>query len=128
MPRVTDDLLRTVINLPSDVVTSTFIDTASVFVGEVLVDSGLSEAMLTKIELYLAAHFAALLVENGGLVRSAVGDAAETYANIYDKGLRATRFGQQAIVLDTTGTLAVVTSQKLKAQLQLIYTPDTVEV
>ena len=120
MARVTDDLLRTVIELEDDLDTSTFIDTANVIVNTFIVPTYTVEAILVKIELYLAAHFASLMSERGGLIRSMQGDASETYADIYDKGYRATRFGQQAIVLDPSGTLASMSTDKVKAQLELV--------
>lgn len=80
-------------------------------VDENLVGKGLSEVTLTHIELYLAAHFALLSLENGPLAKKMVGEANEGYHNVYGKGLLATRFGQQAILFDTTGTLSEIANR-----------------
>ena len=93
-------------NLTDDVVTSNFIDTANVYVDTHLVPAaGHSDHILEKIELYLAAHFVALTEEQGGLTRKKIGDADESYANVFEGGLKSTRFGLQALALDSSGIL-----------------------
>ena len=96
------------------------IDTANVLVDTYLAASGLSESVLEKIELYLAAHFVALTEEGGGITRKKIGDADESYANIFEEGFRSTRFGQNALALDSSGTLASVTQTKLSARFRII--------
>lgn len=124
MARVTEDLLRTIVELSEGLDCSTFIDTANIVVDAFVLPHLTIQPLLIKIELYLAAHFAALMDERGGLTRSMQGDASETYSDIYDKGFRSTRFGQQAIVLDQSGTLAAVSANNLKAQISLITTTE----
>lgn len=97
-----------------------FIEIANNLVDEHLLSSSLTATQLKHIEIYLAAHFAAVTEERGSIVRSSVGDAAETYQDIYESGLRSTRFGQQAIALDTSGTLAGLASSKVRAQFRVI--------
>ncbi len=98
-----------------------FIDTANLYVDTHLVPTaGHSERMLEKIELYLAAHFVALTEEQGGITRSKLGDADESFANIYDKGFKATRFGQQALALDTSGILNNIAALSLKAEFRVV--------
>lgn len=99
-----------------------FIELAYVLVDEHLADQGLSANVLCQIELFLAAHFFTLTEERGGLVRSAVGESSETYADIYKGGFKSTRFGQQAITLDTSGVLANLSSTAAnpKARLTLV--------
>lgn len=91
--------------------------------------SGLSEATLRSIELFLAAHFATLAWEKGPLAAMRVGEAQERYHDIYKGGLSATRFGQQALLLDTTGKLAAISAAADKpareAQFTVVGTPDT---
>jgi len=84
---------------------SPFILTADLIINEDLANAGLSKARLTQIELYLAAHFAVVAIEHGGLTRQRMGDADEFYNVNSSVGLRGTRFGQQALVFDTSGTL-----------------------
>jgi len=85
--------------------------TASLLVDEELVSSNHSAARLKQIELYLAAHFAAVADERGALVRSTVGESAEFYAKDVGQGLKATIYGQQAITLDTSGVLATIAAK-----------------
>jgi hypothetical protein len=96
-----------------------FVTSANVMVEENLLNAGLSSAMLTQIELYLAAHFLTLAEEMGGIVRDTYGDAASSFANVYGPGLKATRWGQQAIAFDVSGTLQALTTQKPRAQIRL---------
>jgi len=111
MPRVSEDQVRGVTNEPSTVDASQAIDAATLFVDEELVGKGPSDARLVQIELYLAAHFLAITTREGPLAAETMGDASERYHNIYTAGLRSTRFGQQAVLLDTSGTLAAIASK-----------------
>jgi hypothetical protein len=83
------------------------IETANLMVTEDLVGQGLSDARLKLIEKWLSAHFAAIDVEKGGLTRIRTGDASEGYTapTRMGKGLEMTRYGQQVMMLDTTGIL-----------------------
>lgn len=100
--------------------TTNFIDTANVIINEHLASVISSVELLTKIELYLAAHFVTLTFERGGLVRSAALDASETYANVFKSGFRSTRYGQQALALDYTSTLQAVSRDKLTAKFRVV--------
>lgn len=71
-------------------------------------DSTLSAEELAAIEVYLAAHFFYLSLREGPLAAETIDNTSERYHNIYSKGLNATRFGQQAVMLDPTGVLAVM--------------------
>lgn len=119
-PRVTDADVK---ELFDDIVgfdTTNFIDTANVIVDEHLTSVISSVGLLTKIELYLAAHFVALTFERGGLVRSAALDASESYANVFKSGFRSTRYGQQALALDYTSTLQALSQDKLTARFRVV--------
>ena len=119
--RVTVSQVKEIIttSIEDAVITSNFIDTANLFVDEHLLGE-LSEAMLAKIELYLAAHFVALTEEGGGVVRTSFGDSADSYANIYEAGFQSTRYGQQALALDTTGTLTRISKPTMKAEFRVV--------
>jgi hypothetical protein len=102
-----------------------------IFVSATLVSenlSGLSEATMRSIELLLAAHFANLSWEKGPLAAVRVGEAQERYHDIYKGGFGATRFGQQAMLLDTSGTLAGMSAAAdkptRKAEFQVVGTID----
>lgn len=122
MPRVTAETVKEIIStqLTDDVVNTNHIITANIYVDEHLIASGLSDSMLERIELYLAAHYVALTEEGGGLTRDKLGDADTSFANVYDQGLKSTRFGQMALTLDSTGILAGVATTSLKAEFRVI--------
>ena len=107
------------------------IETAHILVDEQLLGKGLSAPMLRQIELYLAAHFASIMYTDGTLATQEVGEARERYHNIYKQGLQSTRYGQQAILLDTTGTLADLSaateSPRLRAEFQVVGANPAVE-
>lgn len=82
------------------------IGVANNLIADLLGSSGLSATTLTNIELYLAAHFAAISDPDAGmLIEKEIGDLKSTYPNNLGEALKMTRFGQQALVLDTTNTL-----------------------
>lgn len=122
MPRVTATTVKEIVatSLSDDVVNQNHIITANTLVTEHLGTSTLSAAMLTQIELYLAAHYVALTEEGGALTRDKMGDADTSLANIYDMGLQGTRYGQQALSLDSTGALSAATTTKLKAEFRVV--------
>lgn len=108
-------------SLSDQVIEPNMIDTASVVVANLLDPiAELSEAVLKKIELYLSAHFVALTEEGGGLTRDKLGDADQSYANIYDQGFKSTRFGQTALSLDPTGLLNAGSQTMLKASFRVV--------
>lgn len=121
--RVTADQVKEIITtqLSNATVLGSMIDTAHVFVNAHLLDAGHSDAILEKIELYLAAHFVALTEERGALTISKTGDAMEEYAFLpYGAGLNLTRYGQHALLLDTSGILASKGVPKPKAQFRVV--------
>lgn len=90
---------------------------ASTLVSQQL-ELSLGEELLGLIELYLAAHFLALTTSEGPLSAQTIGETGERYSNIYEPGLRATRFGQQAMLLDASGKLAELASRVEKPNLK----------
>ena len=123
MPRVTATTVKEIVqsSLTDDVINTNHIVTANIFVDEYLEgQTDLSDSMLTQIELYLAAHYVSLTEEGGALTRDKLGDADTSFANIYSQGLGSTRFGQSALALDVTGTLANLTTTRLKANFRVV--------
>lgn len=121
MPRVIDDELKQVFpDVDSD--TTQFIETASLVVDEELIGLGMSDERLKQIELYFAAHLAALAIERGAPRRLRQGETVEEFFQDVGPGLRATRFGQTALLLDTSGTLGDISSgaAKPKAQFRVV--------
>lgn len=78
---------------------------------------GLDADLLDQITIFLAAHFSS--ITDGVLSRDRFGDADQSFKAPGDKdqGLKATLFGQQALLLDDSGTLASIgaSASSLKA-------------
>jgi hypothetical protein len=118
MPRVTSSEVKGLINTSFDV--DPMIATASLLVDEALVGQGLTAVRLKTIELWLSAHFVAVAEERGALTGSKKGDSDETYFIKVGAGLNMTRFGQQAVALDTSGILLEQSTTTLKAQFRVV--------
>ncbi len=118
---ITDANVKAIIDTARD--TTPFINTATIIADTLLSGKGLNSDLYDQIILYLTAHFVCITEESGGLKRSKLGDSDESY-NIpseKDSGFAFTRYGQQAMILDTTGTLAANSANKgLKAQIEVI--------
>jgi len=109
MARTTDAQVKEI--LDTDVNCDPFILAANLFVDQWLLDKGLSEPLLTEIERWVAAHFTCMLDPRESQKR--MGDQAVTFeAGTLLEGLGFTRYGQQAMMLDPTGTLATATTSK----------------
>lgn len=106
--------------LSDEAIRHNFIVTANVWREHLLDESGLSTSLLGEIEKYLAAHLVAVAEEKGGLIRETLGDATDAYSDNYSSGLGATRFGQIATTLDTTGVLAAKGTAKQKAEFRIV--------
>ncbi len=100
-PLITDANLReicTELEDYEDVSTDIFISSAHTIVYEELLNAGYSADRLALIELYLAAHFAALtypVVASEGIG----GKANESFQYKVGLGLNFTKYGQQALQL-----------------------------
>lgn len=117
---VKDDEVRQLIDAQDDFDLSRFIQIADLIVTEDLANSGLSIARKTEIELLLAAHFALLVVERGGLKGTKTGDSSDFYNSIKGEGLKSTRYGLQALALDKTGILADLATPGKRAQFRVV--------
>lgn len=118
---VTAQQVATIVDTSTDC--APFLATANAIFNATLQGKGLPSDLSDQIILYLAAHFAVLTTESGGLKRSKLSEADESYRIPGDKdtGLSFTRFGQQAMLLDTSGTLAGLSTNKgLKALFEVI--------
>lgn len=109
--------LRKLVDIPldkGDADLQPFITIANLLVTENLASKGLSDDRLTAIGLFLAAHFTTIGIEHGGLARWGIDRNIEYYKEIDPKiqGLGSTHWGQQAMMLDTSGTLSQLTAEK----------------
>jgi hypothetical protein len=102
-PPITTEDVKAVGQLIGDDL-SVHINSADLIVSENLEGKGLSAARLRLIGVYLAAHFAFVL--EGQIKSEKIGDSATTFSLESGQALSSTVHGQQAISLDTTGTLA----------------------
>jgi hypothetical protein len=105
--RVVEAEVKAIVEVKDDTPVVNYIQTANMLVEETLASSDYSDDRKKQIELYLSAHFVAISVERGGVVRSKDGEAEEYYGNptSLGGGLKSTRYGQTALVLDTSGYL-----------------------
>lgn len=114
MARITPIEVREVINTPPAATDlDPFIDLAHRLVNAQLLAHGIDEAILTDIERYLAAHFVAITYPP--MVERSLPDARQTLE--VPRGgryLSGTRYGQMAILLDPTGTLARLEAPTVK--------------
>lgn len=106
-PATVKDIIDTELD---DAIVDLFVDTASALVDANLLNSGLSEALLTRIETFLAAH---LLTVREPQARSVtLGDESVSFQGVTGDMLKATFYGQAVLLLDTSGTLANLGKQR----------------
>ena len=85
-----------------------YIDTASVMVDSYLLNKGITEALLSQIEKYVAAHLYS--IKHRYLIEEEIAGAKGKTGFKGGVGLSGTPYGQTAITLDFTGTLAKIGS------------------
>lgn len=119
MSRTTKEKVKNIIEVPealTDAMIEAHIDDASLIVTEALAGKGLTEGRLELIERYLTAHYVTILTERGGLVSSEVDAVRDAYGGPKDGvGLAMTRYGQQAIAFDSSGTLKAMAIDPTKS-------------
>ena len=105
MARVTDAEVREIIEIDSSITDLTpFITPANLIVTKECTDSSLDAAQLKEIERWLAAHFVA--IRDMRSAREQAGQVSIGYQWKLGLNLQVTMYGQQAIMLDTSGALA----------------------
>ncbi len=102
-----------------DEIIESFINSANVFVTASLSGKGLSAALLTEIERWLSAHMIASTRERTAS-KEAAGTASIEYSGKWGEGLLSTSYGQTAVTMDTSGTLAAIAQGKIAAQIYAI--------
>ena len=104
--RVTAEEVSQIIEVDSGITTLTpFIATANDLVTELCSGSGYSVTKLALIELWLSAHFYAVRDPRLSSEKAGV-DVA--YQHKIDMRLAVTTYGQQAMLIDTAGSLAAL--------------------
>ena len=112
MARTTPEKVREILRIKPTVDLNPYINDASDLVTEVCSivkkEDGVTpyhtEARLTRIETWLAAHFVS--VNYRRRIQEQAGSVGANYEGKVDLNLQVTEYGQQAIVLDTSGALA----------------------
>lgn len=100
-----------------------FINSANRLVNATVALTGIDSSILTEIEQWLSAHF--LAIRDQRVEREKVGGEWEaTYQGKTEKGLSSTTYGQQAIILDYTGTLASLGQKAATIQVWSEYDDD----
>lgn len=101
----------------SDNVIEAYVNDANIFVNDTLLDKNLSEPTLTSIEKWLSAHFIVSTRERIAKEEGA-GGAYIKYTGVWGEGFSGTPYGQQAMVLDTSGTLSKIQQNKRDINIQ----------
>jgi len=107
MARTTAAKVKEIISTDqADSVIEAFILGAVAIVTENLETSGLSEDTLAEIERWLAAHLMAVTLERQPIEMGGGPAPSIRFTDHYEQGLSLTSYGQMAMTLDTSGTLA----------------------
>lgn len=101
-----------------------FINTANNLVTAKLGSSGLDAAILHDIELWLSAHFLCMR-DMRARSESIAGEYSVTYQGETKMGFEATLYGQQALALDYTGTLATAGAALKRAYIEVFSEADS---
>ena len=123
--RTTPPLVAEIIEVDEDISLDPFITTASALVDDVAsadTNGDLTSDRLELIERWLSAHFYAM--RDPRFVFERAGPVSATYQSKIDLNLALTHYGQQAMVLDTTGALRALSSGKRAARASWLGTDD----
>jgi hypothetical protein len=112
MARTTTALVAGIIEVDAAISLDPFIETASELVEEVCAIADYSVSRLELIERWLSAHFYA--IRDPRATDEKAGSVGATYESKVDLNLALTRYGQQAMLLDTNGGLAALNAAMLK--------------
>ncbi len=119
MARITTAEVKNILNTSlDDPIITEHMNIAGRFVTDVLTGKGLGVATLRDIELYVSAHLISIRDQAAGaVVEEKIGETSVKYGNAstIGQGLAFTRYGQTAVMLDTSGNLAERASGKTKA-------------
>lgn len=117
--RITETEVKQVIDTTlTDEEISPFIAAAVALVDDALLSENYGGALLKEITRYLAAHFVA--IRDPRVTQEKLGDAQAKYEGTTGMGLNHTAYGQQAMILDTHGVLAAISSSKRPAEVKAL--------
>lgn len=100
----------------SDAIITVFITTAHILVDKVCDVSDLGADLSKEVERWLAAHFIAIrdVKSSSESVSGGGGGVSVGYLSSVGMNLQQTTYGQQALILDTSGGLAALQAESLK--------------
>ncbi len=105
--RVSAAEVQSIIEVDTNIADITpFITVANLLVDQVCLDSGYTDELLKEIERWLAAHFYA--IRDPRFQSQGAGGASASFQGQTGMMLEATSYGQQAMILDVEGNLAVL--------------------
>lgn len=108
IPEITSEDVREIVLLQAEDV-SVFISQSQIFLDNVFKDVPINQDLYRLIGLYITAHFA--LLKEGQIVTDKVDVLSTTFNMTTDLALNSTTYGQQAVALDVTGSLAELNAQ-----------------
>lgn len=122
---ITIEDLKILVPGVSDALAQLAIDSADAIVQEKTVSAGYTARVVYLIELYLAAYFATYSNVSGaagGLTRVRVGNSEEDYSDPGKglSGIANSKFGLQALTLDTKNTLSSLSTTPVKGYFQVV--------
>jgi len=120
--RTTRIAVAAIIEIDGTVITSDddmapFIEVANSLVTDVCSDSSYTDAKLELIERWLSAHFYA--IRDPRAVSEHAGPVGATFESRVDLGFNVTRYGQQAMRIDTAGGLAALDKRSSSGRAQI---------
>ena len=124
--RVREEQVRALIDDDTTIRMAPFIDTANAltdFVANQDSASLLTSALKTQIELYLAAHF--YEHRDPQPIQESTMKASATYQGKLGEGLKSSKWGQTAVALDVTGTLASLSAGRKTASVMWLGLPPS---
>ena len=109
--RTTAEQVSAIVEVDTSISLTPFIEVASALVDEVCatVEAGYADARLELIERWLSAHF--ICIRDPQASSEKAGSVGQSLQNKVDLHFNQTRYGQMALLLDTSGTLAALQAQ-----------------
>lgn len=120
MSRVTAAEVKEVIETEvTDSVVEAYILYAATIVDDYLSDSSLTASALKEIERYLTAHAISVSTARQAIGQE-VGPVKQKFSDIFGTGFNSSTYGQMAMSLDSTGTLAELSSTKKRPVIKAV--------
>lgn len=100
-----------------------YLISANAFVTNTFSGKGLSDDILKEVERWVAAHMVAT-TKDRQIKETGADNAYIKYTGYWSEGLNATSYGQMAIALDSTGTLAILAKGKRGIYIYAVEHPE----